>query len=315
VTARITWQVKVTNLMVEPGLAGTSVQLDDRDGVVVSLAFGDAIDRTRVAGDCPERPVAYAYSYGWAGGAEGLSYSEVEVVAEISTDVAPVEGPGFDDQVVRLRRRGFAAANSALTRFVDLLASVGDHPLFALVEPLPQQHMGQLTLGAPPQHVGVGHDPVYLTAYAIPEPVPSGTVSGVAQQVAQGDRPSLAWELWLDANRRLRLQEDSRHAIVSAASAVEIGTRRGLVLHDPSPVAELLVETTRANDRLLKHVSQAILGKRFLDDDKDSYDLIRELLEDRNDLVHKGELPDPERLPKQLRAVRLLLLWLDEANA
>ena len=142
-----------------------------------------------------------------------------------------------------------------------------------------------------------------------------GTLAAVAQRVAHGDRPSLAWELWLDACRRLHLQEDPRHAIVSAASAVEIGTRRELVQHDTSPVAELLVEATRSNDRLLKNVSQAILGKRFLDDDKDSYDLIRGLLEDRNDLVHKGEPPDPGRLPKQLRAVRLLLLWLDEANA
>jgi hypothetical protein len=75
---------------------------------------------------------------------------------------------------------------------------------------------------------------------------------------------------------------------------------------------ELLTDTNRIDESLLKKAASAIFGQSYAAADKANYDLVVGLLSQRHALVHSGRPPDVAKRKTQLPAVRALLEWIDQ---
>ncbi len=111
------------------------------------------------------------------------------------------------------------------------------------------------------------------------------------------------------------VDDDSRAAVVAAATAVEVGSKDALrrKLRD-SKLIQIATDTNRM-ETLTKTLTDAVLGESYAAADKPNYDLVDALVKQRHALVHRGIAPDSEALRNQLAGVRAYLTWLDARTA
>jgi hypothetical protein len=228
-------------------------------------------------------------------------------LAEATPDHVPTQAE--EEEVKRIRVEAGQAAEMALRRFVELLANQEKLVVLTIERP-PLQHLGRLTIGAPPVAIQWGRDPLHITSYGGGVGLPASAIEQAAKRVAAGEEPRLYWQIYREAFRRLFLDEDPRPATVEAATAVEVGIKAGLRRRDKSEVVQLLTDTPRV-EMLLKAGARAVFGESYANADPANYKLVAELLDQRHMLVHRGQSPDLAALRNQLPAIRSLLEWID----
>lgn len=110
--------------------------------------------------------------------------------------------------------------------------------------------------------------------------------------------------------------KNHRQAILEAAIAVEVGIdaayRR---VGKGQPHIDLLIKYVRLEDQL-KAGAGAVFGRSYAEVDAKGHEQIRQLLKERNDIVHEGgsgQLAEAD-LGEKLNAVRELLTWLDSQS-
>jgi hypothetical protein len=303
--------------VISPDLAGQKdVVLGEVDGVLLRADFpAPPDDYAWVLAGTPEKPELIGIRNFW-------------LRAYLST---PLDThPSIDDQrqpteeeiaeAIRLYDIATAAAEKVLTNFLDMAAARHKRFLGRPASGLERQArlegtQARLYIGEPPKVAKVGQ-PMRTRAFVHQANTPALATADVAEisaAITAGQPPDLAWQLYGRAHRLFVLEQDHRQAILDAAIAVEVaidGTYRRVGKGQPH--IELLIKYVRLEDQL-KAGAAAVFGKSYADVDPKAHEQIKELLKERNDIVHEGASGQLEAadLSKKLSAVQALLTWLD----
>jgi hypothetical protein len=313
----VKWPVEVARLRVKPDIVGQTIPLGLHDGVAIGLTFPTAIDEDAL-GKPGTQNAAGKVTMSKAGAALVISYGTLTVEADLSTEMghlATVGGnysptPAEEEAVKSLRRQALGAARLLFGRFIELLA-VSEKRFVITIERPPLIQLGYMTVGPAQNHIPWGHDPLLVTAWGGSDAIPTNRIYEMANRAAAGERASLPWLLYREAFNRLVLEDDPRPSVVEAATSVEVGIKSGLREKRPSPMVDLLTDTTRV-EMLLKEGAAAVVGQSFAAADQVSYAKVDALLKQRHALVHGGQEPDAAALKDQLPAIRALLDWIDQ---
>lgn len=311
----VRWLVSLDQFFVGPDLAGrTGVELGTRSGF-------------RVEADFPAPPDSYAYVAEEVNGQPTLiGIRSLWVRAHLTANVSPhptIDEPRDPTQAEmeessEIYRLATHAADEVLTMFMNRVAKQQMRFLARMRTPLDDEY-AKLFIGSPPKQAKAGKGKVgYVFA---PGPQSGLTVSdahAAAAAISAGQAPDLAWELYARSLRLTLLEANLRQAIIEAAIAVEVAldaAYRRVGQNEPrlNPILKVLIKNLRSIDDQMKEGAAAVLGQSFAAADPASFEKVKALMTERNDIVHNGAPGPTDRTSVQskLSAVFALLQWLD----
>jgi hypothetical protein len=234
--------------------------------------------------------------------------TELDYLATLPADHSPTSEQWAETE--QLRTRATAVADRTLRAFLDMCAVL--RRLFGLhLEEGPIVTLGRPYVGRPPNPILFGTPALNLVVTTGSHGLTADDARQVRSKLQLGRTLPLGWLEYLEAHRRLFISRDPRPAVVEAATAVELGLKDALRRRRRgSKTIALLLKTDRLRD-LLKEVADAVLGQSYAVADKNNYDKVVALIEQRHALVHRGQEPNRKELEGQLEAALRLLEWLD----
>ncbi|MGY1857537.1 hypothetical protein [Modestobacter sp. SYSU DS0290] len=123
-------------------------------------------------------------------------------------------------------------------------------------------------------------------------------------------------ELFADARFFARESDlvDGQRAVLSAAMAAEIATKKAILRQTPAEkraVVELLLKTKSNVPDLVSDIAKASIERSLKVEDPDLYRQLRELTDLRNQIVHTGRRVDRNTAYRLSFAVEKLIGWLE----
>jgi hypothetical protein len=307
-TIRFTWKDFPVQLIIDPGLAGrTKARLGKVNDITLRAAFPGIADEHAV--------IAKAV----AGVPTLVAIDAIDMVATLQApddryekmSLSPSSAKPADVVLARhLFKTAAAATEEILDKFVDFAAVIQRHP---------QAGIGKRASEWPAQLVpGNRRKPLRISFRTLTIRFPSpplaglapGTVRTIARRITAGEQPPLGWRTYRRAVLLSARMGQETNAVVEATTAVEVAVEQTLRIREPRLAPILQSSSTNAQ---LTTLANVVFGQGFDAAHPKPYTSIKELIGERNRIVHEGKSAtiSDKTMRMWLGDVRLLLEWMD----
>jgi hypothetical protein len=313
-------EIAVGNLFIERELAGETLDLGTRGEARVSLRFLSDIEP--ISGKDKSRRYAGGYVTSQdSAGNQIVSVGSVDIEVVLETQMDSLEGKGGKhehteeewSEVERIRVAATEAAEGALGGFLRRAALVHGDFEARILEPL-RPDLGIVYVGADSERMMFGSTRINVIMKSGRRGLSIAEADRISRAIVAKSEMSLGWRFFLDAFHELHHEGNVRHALISAATAMEMGVKEALTRKDPtSQLLPFILDRERIRE-LLTGVSGAVLGQSYSAANSAGFRLLMDLQTQRSASIHRRKVSPATKAEAEaeLAAVLALLTWLDQ---